>query len=184
MKAFLLSTTYMHELHALLSKTKSDEQLFKTIVDAPFTTHSKGRPIGLTIVVLLLVNKNNNSIDRIALADTESARGAIEFSVKPFHEIAIPLNNKENAVAQAIKTEKHQVVTDWQYLFTPALSIEEARFNQAGAGIATSVVYPLINARDGGALIFSYVLKSDDIAKQYHHFMDHYSKAVAKQLRT
>lgn len=180
----MLSTSYMLELHALLLKPKTDKQLFQTIVNAPFTTRSKGRPVGLTIVVLLLVNKATDSIDRIALADTESARGAVEFSVKPFHEIKIPLDDKKNAIVKAIKTNTHQIVTDWQYLFTPVLSAEESRFNQAGAGIATSVIYPLSDARDGGALIFSYVLQSDDIAKQYHHFMEHYARAASKRLHT
>jgi hypothetical protein len=182
MKAFLLSTAYMLELRTILAHAKGDQKLFKAIVDAPFNTHAKGRPLGLSIVVLLLVNKSKKSVQRIALADTESAKGAIEFSVKPFHQIEIPLSDKRNAIVKAIKSNEPQVVADWQYLFTPALSAEEARFNQAGAGIATSVVYPLDGARDGGALIFSYVINADDISKQYHHFMKHYAQIVSRRL--
>lgn len=184
MKAFLLSTAYMHELRTSLSHVKSDSELFNRIVNAPFSAKNKGRPLGLSIVVLLLVNKSKGVVQRVALADTESAKGAMEFSVKKFHEIEIPLSDKRNAIIMAIKEDDYQTVADWQYLFTPALTAEEARFNQAGAGIATSVVYPLTGARDSGALIFSYVIGADDISKQYHRFMESYTQLVAKRLTT
>lgn len=182
MKAFLLSSAYMLELRTEISHAKNDESLFSTIVNAPFNTKTKGRPVGLTIVVLLLVNKTKKTVQRIALSNTESAKGAVEFSVKPFHDIEIPLADKQNAIVKAIKTKEFQVVTDWKYLFVPALTSEEARFNQAGAGIATSVIYPLPKARDGAALIFSYVQDADNITKQYHNFMQHYAQIVSKKL--
>lgn len=183
MKAFLLSAAYMLEMHASLAQAKSDRSLFSAIVNSPFKSKSKGFPLGLGVVVLLLVNKKEGTIDRIALADTEHAHGAVEYSVKPFHEIRIPTSHKKNIIAKAIKSGEHQETTDWQYLFTPVLTPEEARFNQAGAGIATSVVYPLPDARDGGALIFSYFLPQSDITKQHHAFMRRYAELCAKQLR-
>lgn len=173
----------MHELKTMLSQAIDDQHLFNTIVNAPFNTKSKAHPLGLSIVVLLLVNKNNNSVQRIALADTDSAKGAMEYSVKPFNEIEIPLTDKNNAIVNAIATDKPQRVTDWYFLFTPELTAEEARFNQAGAGIATSIVYPLENTRDGGALIFSYVLGEENITSEYHAFMRHYTNVVSKHLR-
>jgi hypothetical protein len=183
MKAFLLSAAYMLELRNAISHAKSDDQLFKAIVNAPFNTVTKGLPLGLSIIVLLLVDDDKKSVKRIALADTESAKGAVEYSVKKFHEITIPLNNPTNSIVKAIRSNEHQVITDWQYLFTPDLTPEEARFNQAGAGIATSIVYPLEDTRNGGAIIFSYVLNSNHISDQYHDFMQKYIHLVSKKLR-
>jgi hypothetical protein len=182
MKAFLLSTGYLHELKKLLSGANTKDELYSTIVNAPFSTHLKGQPLGLSIVVFLLVNKKRKTIQRIALSDTEAAKGALEYSVKKFHEIEIPLNDKNNTIVQVVKNSNPETVTDWEFLFTPALTAEEARFNQAGAGIATSVVYPLNNVSDGGAIIFSYVLPSANITKQYHNFMHKYVELVGKAL--
>jgi hypothetical protein len=178
-----MSNSYMLEMQARLAGAKTDKGLFEAIVNSPFNAKAKGIPLGLGVVVLLLVNKQTDTIDRIALSDTEPARGAVEYSVKPFHEIKIPLKHTKNIVAAAINSGSHQIASDWRYLFTPALSAQEARFNQAGAGIATSIVYPLPDARDGGALIFSYFIPEDQITSEHHHFMADYAKLAAKCLR-
>lgn len=171
----------MLELHGLLKLAKTDESLYDAIVNSPFKAKVKGFPLGLGIIVLLLVNKKEGTIDRIALADTEQAQGAVEYSVKPFHDIKIPLRDRKNIISKTIIKDEPQQTTDWQYLFTPALSSEEARFNQAGAGIATSIVYPL-HGRDGGAIIFSYFISPDDITQEHRQFMQKYSNLASKYL--
>jgi hypothetical protein len=177
------SDVYYSQLKEILESAKGDHDLFETIVNAPFSDRRRAGLLGLGIVVLLLVNKKTRTIDRVALSDTDLAKGAVRMSVKPFHDIKIPLNYKGNFIAEAIRSERYQQTGDWQYLFAPELSAEEARLNQAGAGIACSYVYPLIDARSGGALIFSYYLHLDKIEPEHHDFMRNYAKIVSRKLQ-
>lgn len=160
---------------------KNDQALFSAIVNAPFEDKLTAATLSLGIVVLLLVNKKTNMIDRVALSDTEPAKGAVTISEKPFKTIKIPIDYTANAIAKAIQTNESQKVTDWKYLFIPAMSPEGGRFNQAGAGIGCSVVCP-IKVRDGGALIFSYYQEPDKIGRLQHDFMKRYTTLVSKYL--
>lgn len=172
---------YYKKLSASLGKHRSDEALFKAIVNEPFADRAHAALLGLGIMVLLLVDKPSGLIKRIALSDTEPAKGALDYSVKKFEEIVIPVKYKGNFIAEAIRSGRYQETSDWQYLFAPDLEPEEARLNQAGAGIGCSFVYPL-KARDGGALIFSYFISLDKIQSEHRDFMFHYSKIVSRQL--
>lgn len=70
-------------------------------------------------------------------------------------------------------------------MFVPELTAEEARFNQAGAGIACSVIYPLIAFGGNtpfGAMIFSYYEPRSSLAQQHHAFMKAYADTVAAKL--
>jgi hypothetical protein len=181
--SILGSDEYFKLLDQELKKCKSRRQLENAIVNAPFIDRRTTTMLGLGIVVLLLVNKSAGTIDRIALANTDLARGTVEMSAKPFKEIKIPANDRLNFIARAIKERHYMITSDWQYLFIPALSPEEARFNQAGGGIACSVVYPLNNVLDGGALIFSYYETIERIGILHHNFMTRYASLVGKALQ-
>jgi len=172
---------YYTEIQKLLLVPQNEEQLFKSIVNAPFHDTKNVTLLSLGIVVFLLVNKATQVIDRVALSDTELAKGAVSMSVKPFSSIKIPLNYYENSIAESIRSGKVQITDDWKYLFIPALTPQEAHFNQAGAGIGCSAVYPL-KARDGGALIFSYYLLPEDLTAEHHAFMKAYAKMVERAL--
>lgn len=172
-----------HLMKDTLAAPSDDSELFSKIVDSPFQYRIPSALLGLGIVVLLLVNKNDGMLDRVALSDTEQAQGAVNASAKPFHDIRIPLSYEENALIKAIKTEEPQKVIDWRYMFEPAMTAQEARFNQAGAGIACSVIYPLIGARDGGCMIFSYFTEPGEIGEAHHEFMKQYSELAAQALK-
>lgn len=173
---------YFEQLKKILDGAKNDPQLFRAIVNAPFHDRRRSTLMGLGIVVLLLVDREKKVIRRVALSDTEPAQGAVDYSVKPFKDIVIPLGFTRNFIAAAIKSGQYQQTSDWQYLFAPDLSADEARLNQAGAGIGCSFVYPLKDARDGGALIFSYYLMLDKIQHQHRDFMYRYAKLVSAAL--
>lgn len=175
-------TIDISRLTAALSGASSDEELFTQIVNAPFDTHKvETTLLFLGIVVLLLVNKQTRQIDRVALSQTEMALRTTEVSAKPFNEIKIDIDEPENIIATAIRTGEMHDTTDWNFLFKPALSPQEARINQANAGIAYSAVHPL-TARDGGALIFSYFQYKDMVGQQQHDFMETYTKLVNDRL--
>ncbi|MBA3757697.1 hypothetical protein H0X09_02430 [Candidatus Saccharibacteria bacterium] len=173
---------YFKKLESLLKLPRADSQLFQAIVNAPFHNRPNTTLMGLGIVVLLLVDKQQNLIRRIALSETEPAKGAVDYSVKPFKEIVIPVDFKGNFIAEAIRSGRYQQTSDWQYLFAPDLSPEEARLNQSGAGVGCSFVYPLNQARDGGALIFSYFIMLDRINTKHRDFMYRYAKLVSAVL--
>jgi hypothetical protein len=174
---------YYSGIKELLEEAKNDQQLFRAIVDAPFHDKTVTTMLGLGIVVLLLVDKKNKTIDRISISKNELTLGTFAMTSKPFHEIKIPLDNRENYIAIAIRSGHYMITSDWQYLFTPDLSPEDARFNQAGGGIACSAVYPLNGVRDGGALIFSFFEPIERISKEHHSFMKRYISTTATALK-
>lgn len=139
----------------------------------------------LGIIVLLLADKSDGLVHRVALSNTELAKGTTDISVKRFEDIKIPLDHPENIISKAIRSGRPQLTTDWQYLFTPVLTPEEARFNQAGGAIACSAVYPLIADNwDGGALIFSYYQYPELLGPAQRQFMKTYSALAASRLST
>jgi hypothetical protein len=173
---------YFALLRELLSSARNDKELFETIVDAPFSDRRRSALLGLGIIAFLLVDKSTRTIKRVAISDTDLAKGAARMAIRPFKEIDIPINYKGNFIAEAIRSERYQQTSDWQYLFAPELSPEEARLNQAAAGISCSFVYPLVYARSGGALVFSYYLPVDKIETEHRDFMRTYSKMVTNSL--
>lgn len=173
---------YYADIKQLLDSAKSQQQLYKSIVNTPFNDKTRAALLGLGIVVLLLVNPETGNIDRVALSDTELAEGAVRMSVKPFKDIKIPLAFRGNFIAEAIRSGRYQQTSDWRYLFAPALSPEEAHLNQAGAGIGCSYVYPIKGINNGGALIFSYFQPLDKIGSEHRQFMHAYSRIVASAI--
>lgn len=175
-------TVIFADLKDQLKAASTDAELFQAIVNTPFNDKLKTTKLGLGVVVLLLVDKLNNTIDRIALSNTFQAQGAVQMSAKPFSEIRIPLDYDKNYIVQAVKSGEFRHTDDWQYMFIPELTPQEARFNQAGAGIDCSVIYPLTGARDGGALIFSYYEPLQNIGEAQHSFMRQYTSLVVEVL--
>lgn len=168
-----------------LDESRSHETLFKAIVNTPFNDRLHATELGLGIVVLLLVNESDGTLDRIALSDTERAQEAQNISAKPFHEIRIPLTYKDNLLINVVDEHKPLFTDDWAGMFVPELSPEEARFNQAGASIACSALYPLIpfgTEKACGALIFSYFEPLETLGEKHRAFMKTYADTVAAKL--
>lgn len=174
--------TYLKILRNILELPNDDEALFEAIVNAPFHDRAKAVHLNLGLLQMTLVNTKTNMVDRIALSDTEQAHGAVDISVLPFKSIHVPFDYEKNLIVKAIRSGKAQSTSDWQYLFIPALTPEEARFNQAGAGVACSFVYPLIGAGDGGALTFSFYQPIEFIQAEIQEFMQMYTTLAAQYL--
>ena len=173
---------YYNTCKALLNSHTDDEKLFQAIVDAPFHNKLHSTSFDLGIVVLLLVNKKLKTVDRMTFSDTDAASWALKMTPIPFKEIRIPLSNKQNILSKAVVTGELQKTSDWQYLFTPILEPESARFNQAGAGIACSYASPMPKARDGGVLIFSYYQPFDNVKSNHLEFMKKYTQIAEEAL--
>ncbi len=162
----------------LSEKTKSSR--YKTIVNAPFKFNLAATMLDLGVVVLLI--KRNKTIDRIALSETDSAKGALMASVVPFDKIQIPVDAKDNSIAEAIKSGDTQSTEDWATLFTPVLADQQARTNQKGAGIDCSYVFPWKNNKLTGALIFSYYQPKQSVGSSHNKFMEKYTEVVSKTI--
>ncbi len=171
------------QLQEKLDKATTKLRLFQAIVDSPFVFKVETARMLLGAMVLLLVDNKTGMVNRVALSNTYLAKETLKVTYKRFEDIKFPLDQQENAIAKAIRTGKPQDVTDWKYLFVPALTAEHARLNQAAGGFAYSCVYPIPELKDGGALIFSYYLFSGKIRSSHRKFMRTYAKMVSKSLK-
>lgn len=175
---------YLSGLQRVLAnakKKKNDKVLFDAIVNAPFKNKAQATLLNLGIVVLLLVNPKEKTLDRVTLSDTELAKATMDISIKPFHDIKIPLGYNSNLLILALKTGEPQLTNDWAHLFAPELNPQQARLNQAKAGIGCSMIHPF-TARGGGALIFSFFSPPEFIKKEHRDFMTAYTTYVEKAL--
>jgi len=169
------------ELKQGLKTVKNKRDLYDKIVNLPFQYKIESALLFLGTIVLLLVNEDTKTIDRVSLSNTPFAKGSQRRSSKRFEDIKIPINHTRNIITLVVKSGKPQQTTDWKYLFVPELTAQEARLNQASSGIGFSAVYPLKTKR-GGALIFSFFQYADKIDEKHHEFMRQYSSIVEDSL--
>lgn len=165
-----------------LEAAHTQAELEQAIVNAPFKDLVEAARLFLGIVVLLRANPTTQMIDRIALSNTSLAKGTVKMSVKKFEDIKIPVGYHDNIIAEALSTGRPTQTTDWRYLFEPALTAQEARFNQAGGGIAFSAVYPITAVKPPTAMIFSYFQYAEHVGESQRKFMDAYTQLVAEKL--
>lgn len=178
-----LDEAYYQQLARILAAAKNDKELFESIADAPFFDRTTATLLDLGFLSFVLVNNKQKTVDRVAISHTATAQGAINITVKPYKDLVVPLNHKSNAVVEAIRSGRYQQTMDWNNLLTPVLKPEEARLNQAGAGISSSYVYPLLKVRNGGAIIYQYYTTMDKVGVVHHDFMFRYTKLVSDALR-
>ena len=165
--------------------SKDNHDLMALIVNAPFAFDKVATAlIFLGIVVFLLVSDDTQTIDRLSLTTNEFAQATLNVTSKKFEDIKIPTNDPKNIIAEAIRKQIVTKTGDWASLFTPELTPDQARINQASAGIAYSSVYPLIGVKNGGALIFSFYQYPEKIGPNQVDFMEQYASLVSKVLRS
>lgn len=117
--------------------------------------------LGYRIIVLTLVNKEKGTLERISLSQTDEAKKAQEASAIPFHQIAIPLDYKDNLLIKTLNEVQPHTTSHWPEIFRPILTDEQALANQSASGIKTSMLYPIIvQDKAIGVMIFS-VIKSE-----------------------
>jgi hypothetical protein len=184
----LESTIDYAALEAALISTTDQASLHNAIVSAPFNYPVFAASLFLGIIVLLIVDKTTGTINRVAITDNIHAERAKRRSIKKFEDIKIPLHHHENIISKAINTGDAQFTVDWQYLFVPELTADQARFNQADSGIGFSAVYPiksgLIRTKAVGALIFSYYQFPEKVGRHQRNFMRKYADIVSRALST
>ena len=173
---------YLDELRAALAKIQKDDKIYEHIVNAPFINRLVTAKLGLGLIALVVLENDKKTIRGSALSNTQSDLGAIEMTSERFEDMQIPLHDPENLVAKALRNGHSQETNDWYYLFAPVFSADQARFVQAGLGIASSVIYPLVHSAQGGALVFSYFKPLKDIGHEQHEFMKSYCALAASTI--
>jgi hypothetical protein len=172
-----ISSTKYQQLEKRLNSFTGLKDLYSKIVNVPFQDRLLTSHVDLGVLVLLQVNEKTKTIDRIALSDTDFAKKAVQVSAKDFRKIKIPLNQPDNIIALSIKINEFKITDDWTCMFNPILTPEQARLNQANAGIECSLVYPLLSGK-GGALIYSFYQPQSKITDEHLDFVSTYSMIV------
>jgi len=170
--------SYYEQLKKLLTKRVSHQ----AIVDAPFCDPLMATNMNLGMVELLLVGLDGKTITMAALSETEHAKNAAKTSEIPLKNIQIPLSHNRNIIAKAVRTGKQLRTEDWDHLFTPMLGAESARFNQATAGIACSVVQPFSSKQHTGVIACSFYESPNE--KLIKEFLAVYMPLVKQALKT
>lgn len=170
---------YFKSLELQLRKSKTLAKLNEAVISAPFIDPRVPTYFGLGIIGFLIVNPDR-MVELVSLTKNEMSRGIFRMSSRPLDKIKIPLDYSNNFVIKALRENHYMITSDWQYLFNPALSAQQARFVQAGGGIACSVVYPLSNIEPRRVLVFSFYEAIQRIGAEHHNFMGRYASLVQR----
>ncbi|HSW89942.1 MAG TPA: GAF domain-containing sensor histidine kinase [Patescibacteria group bacterium] len=142
--------------------------------------------LGYEIVVLNLVNTEKQQLMRVSVSQTDRAAQALERLNSigtPFHEIIIPLSEKDNTLVKCLESGEQFVVSDWYDILRPTFNQETARKIQQELGIKNSLIFPVRYGNATlGTIIFSMSkdvsLVSDDEMDLLRGFTDVVGLAV------
>ncbi len=147
-------------LEKIILDTLDFNDVVQKIVDSTITELGY-LDLGYEIVVLCLVNRDQQTLERISISQTKRAKEALEKTSVPFHKIIIPLSEKDNLLIHAINTNETQVCVSWYDILRPTLSEEESLKLQSELEIKNSVILPVRYGNQTiGAMIFS--MSKDD----------------------
>ncbi|HSX47549.1 MAG TPA: hypothetical protein VLF63_02125 [Patescibacteria group bacterium] len=173
---------YLH-LNNKLCAAKNDDQLFQLIVNVPFYQDKiQTSFIFLGIICLYLVDeKEKNHFKGVAHSKANFGFNHTQYSFTALNNLKFNLNDSQNITAKTIRLGRMGETTDWNELFTPAISTNQARDYQLKSGIEYSAIYPL-KSRGGGALIYGFFQNKSFINELQFDFMKKYTKFVDNQL--
>ena len=142
----------LRQIDSIILRTATDiEQISQNVADVVIedTEYVK-------TVVILLLNKHEKVLVRIALSKKEAIRKAEhELNVK-FVGLKTPLSELNNIVVKAVNQRRMQMTHNLFDVLTPHFREEEAKKIQSIVGNTSSYVYPLIARGDVlGAMIIS-----------------------------
>ena len=112
--------------------------------------------LSFKLVAILLLEKENNSVRKLVLSQTEKiAQAEVKLNQKLFGE-RIPLAEDSNLIIKAVKTRFMQLTHGLNNTLIPHFSQEQSRIVQEIIGINVSFVYPLIVGGEAiGAMVIS-----------------------------
>lgn len=114
--------------------------------------------LGYSIIVLALADEKDGILKRISISQTEKAKKALEVTPVPFHDINIPLKERQNYCVRALIDKKPYITHHWPDILCPSYNEKDAVLVQKIVGIKTSMIYPVISRGKAiGVLIFSMI---------------------------
>ncbi len=107
-------------------------------------------------VIILVLNKDAQTLEKLAVSQTEAiARVEVELK-RPFYGEKISLTNVTNFVVKAVKERSTQVTHDMMDVLAPYYTAVEVEKIETIVGIQSSLIYPLIVREEIiGAMIIS-----------------------------
>ena len=122
----------------VLSKVTDLGQVAQDVVDTIV------EELGFKSVAILLLDKNDNSLKRLAISQTDLIKEAeAKLNQKLFGE-KIPLSEDANLIVKAVKTRFMQLTHGLNNTLIPHFSSEQSKVVAEIIGITASFVYPLI----------------------------------------
>ncbi|MCL4367090.1 GAF domain-containing sensor histidine kinase [Patescibacteria group bacterium] len=161
------STTHaLSRLQKVVLNTLDFHQVVETSVNSVLTELGYLK-LGYRIVVLALVNEENETLDRIAISQTDEARKALMVSPVPFKDIIIPLIDTNNLLIKSLQTRTVYSTNDWYQILRPTYKPEDATRVQKAVGIKTSMIYPVVTqGKSIGVIIFSMIKDYRDVSEE------------------
>lgn len=176
----LLSIDY-ESLTKLLSSAPKDD-IYKVIVNAPFTNKSDMALLFMGFICLYVVDEGKSQIQLMAASGTDEYRLAVErYNFKPSQFHLRFDEDKNNTIVQAIVRGRLQDTTDWVTVSRKNKSPEIVRINQANSGIAYTAIYPF-SSSVRGALMYNFYQYHDKIDEKQRTFMKKYTHLVSSYL--
>lgn len=133
---------------ALALLRKIDEIILSKVTDigqvAQEVANTIVRELSFKLAVILLLDKKNNNLARLAISETDLIiQAESKLNQKLFGE-KIPLTESENLIARAVKTRRMQITHGLNKTLIPHFTTEQSLIVQGIIGINASFVYPLI----------------------------------------
>ena len=127
---------------------KIDEIILSTVTDpqqiAQQVANIVVSELGFKVVVVLLLDKKENVLVRLAISQTEAIKQAEQEFNKSFHGLKTSLTQDSNLIVQAVKERVMKVTHDLFDILTPHFTKEETEKIQEILGVKAALAYPLI----------------------------------------
>lgn len=147
-------TAILH-IDEIILKTLEFEQLTERIVNVVLEELGYLK-LGYVMIVLSLIDKRRNILERISISKTKEAAEALKLSPVTFKKIEFSLEEEENFCVKAVKNRQAYITRDLSDMLYPAIERDFVRAVQKKLKVKTSIVLPIF-ARDEavGTIIFS-----------------------------
>lgn len=133
----------------ILSSVTDTQQIAQQVADAIVEEE------GFKAVIILTLDKESNSLVRIAVSKTDAIAILEKELNRSFQGLKTPLTETSNTIVRAVQLKTFQVTHDLFDVLTPHFTRDEAEMIQEKLGISSSLAYPLIvrNQVIGGIII-------------------------------
>lgn len=177
------SATALLRLEKVILDTLDFNNVVQHTVDS-LLTELEYMQLGYRIIVLVLLDKTNGVLKRIAISQTEEGKKAVANSPVPFKNIDIPISAKDNLLVKVLETKQPSSTTNWTDILTPAFTNDEAINIQQSIGIKTSLVYPVVSKNEViGVMIFSLVKTQDLVSDEEKDLITGFTDIVGLALQ-